>query len=210
MPRTTASRTTTTRQNARSTESARRREILDAATEVFAEKGILAATVRDIGERAGILSGSLYHHFSSKEEMMAEILVPVMRSQVEAFDAIAAETRDPEEIVRRLIAAAVAQTARNPHAARILRNDAHHIGEITGLDELVRQRTAVMSRWVATVEQGVAAGRFRGDADPRMTAMAIADVVLGAYRFMKPMGRTPADEVAEQLAALILDGLDAR
>ena len=34
----------------------------------FAEKGIIAATVRDISERAGILSGSLHHHFASKEK----------------------------------------------------------------------------------------------------------------------------------------------
>ena len=203
-------RATTSRPKARSAESARRREIVDAATEVFAEKGIVAATVRDIGERVGILSGSLYHHFASKEELIAEILVPVVRSQVEAFDAIAAETTDPEEIVRRLIAAAVAQTASNPHAARILRNDSHHIRELPGLEEVVRQQRAVMSRWVSAVKQGIAAGQFRRDADPSVTARSIADVVLGAYRFMKPVGRMPAGRVADQLAALLLEGLNSR
>lgn len=201
---------TTTRPRARPADSARRREILEAATEVFAEKGVVAATVRDIGDRAGILSGSLYHHFSSKEEMISEILVPVVRSQVEAFDAIVADTDDPDQILRQLIAGAVAQTASNPHAARILRNDTHHFRDMPGLDDVVRQQRAVMSRWTAAVKDGIAAGIFRADADPAIVTRSIADVVLGAYRFMKPLGRTPADQVAEQLAALILDGLEVR
>lgn len=170
----------------------------------------MATTVRDIGDRAGILSGSLYNHVSSKEELIAEILAPVVRSQVEVFDAIAAETDDPEQIVRRLITAAVAQTAANPHVARILRNDTHHFAELSGLDEVIRQQEAVMSRWMSAVEAGIAAGAFRADADPSIVTWSIADVVLGAYRFIKPVGRMPADQVAEQLAALILSGLDSR
>jgi AcrR family transcriptional regulator len=203
-------RTTTRRPRARLTDTARRREILSIATEVFAEKGIMATTVRDIGDRAGILSGSLYNHVSSKEELIAEILAPVVRSQVEVFDAIAAETDDPEQIVRRLITAAVAQTAANPHVARILRNDTHHFAELSGLDEVIRQQEAVMSRWMSAVEAGIAAGAFRADADPSIVTWSIADVVLGAYRFIKPVGRMPADQVAEQLATLILSGLDSR
>ena len=41
---------------------------------MFAERGLRATTVRDIADSAGILSGSLYHHFSSKEEMVDEVL----------------------------------------------------------------------------------------------------------------------------------------
>ena len=41
---------------------------------MFAERGLRATTVRDIADGAGILSGSLYHHFASKEEMVDELL----------------------------------------------------------------------------------------------------------------------------------------
>ena len=41
---------------------------------MFAERGLRATTVRDIADSAGILSGSLYHHFSSKEEMVDDDL----------------------------------------------------------------------------------------------------------------------------------------
>ncbi len=41
---------------------------------MFAEQGLRTTTVRDIADSAGILSGSLYHHFDSKESMVDEIL----------------------------------------------------------------------------------------------------------------------------------------
>src|SRR3954470_22493915 len=52
----------------------RRNELLELAAAMFAERGLRATTVRDIADAAGILSGSLYHHFASKEEMVDEVL----------------------------------------------------------------------------------------------------------------------------------------
>ena len=51
----------------------RRDELLDLAATMFAERGLRATTVRDIADSAGILSGSLYHHFKSKEQMVEEV-----------------------------------------------------------------------------------------------------------------------------------------
>ncbi|TMJ43828.1 MAG: helix-turn-helix transcriptional regulator, partial [Alphaproteobacteria bacterium] len=45
-------------------------DIVSAAAKVFRTKGYHAATVRDIAEEVGILKGSLYHHFASKEELL--------------------------------------------------------------------------------------------------------------------------------------------
>src|SRR5437660_2046296 len=54
--------------------SERRAELLALAATLFAERGFVATTVRDIADAAGILSGSLYHHFDSKDSMVDEIL----------------------------------------------------------------------------------------------------------------------------------------
>ena len=59
------------------------------------------------------------------------------------------------------------------------------------------------------VTQGIESGRFRADADPTIVTFSIADVVLSAYRYLKPMGRMSTEEVVVQLTALILEGLDA-
>ena len=54
--------------------SDRRAEILRLAADLFAERGFKATTVRDIADAAGVLSGSLYHHFNSKESIIEELL----------------------------------------------------------------------------------------------------------------------------------------
>ena len=54
--------------------SERRDQIIAIATRLIASRGYAATTVRDIADEAGILSGSLYHHFASKEAVLEEIL----------------------------------------------------------------------------------------------------------------------------------------
>jgi len=53
--------------------SERYQEILEAAAALFAERGYAATSVRDIGERVGLLGGSLYHYIKSKEALFVKI-----------------------------------------------------------------------------------------------------------------------------------------
>lgn len=174
---------------------------------MFAEKGIVAATVRDISERAGILSGSLYHHFASKAEMIVEILAPVVRGQIEEFDRIVAQNSDPTEILRHVIAAEIAQSAKNPRVARILRQDELQISVFDGLDEIVQHRRAIRARVESVITGGIKAGQFQSDCDPGITALTIFDMTVGAYRLLKPMGRYGTETLTDKLTALILHGL---
>jgi AcrR family transcriptional regulator len=74
--------------------SERRAHLVVLAGELFAQKGYRATTVREIADAAGILSGSLYHHFDSKESIGDEILSSFInevladyRDMVEELDA---------------------------------------------------------------------------------------------------------------------------
>ncbi len=53
--------------------SDRHREILEAAAALFAERGYAATSIRDIGQRVGLLGGSLYHYIKSKEDLFVRI-----------------------------------------------------------------------------------------------------------------------------------------
>ena len=54
--------------------TARRKQILDAATQVFAEKGFHRATIKEIARVAGIADGTIYTYFASKTEVLLGIL----------------------------------------------------------------------------------------------------------------------------------------
>ncbi|MEO6471071.1 MAG: helix-turn-helix domain-containing protein, partial [Aeromicrobium sp.] len=73
----------------------RREELLQIAAELFATKGFKNTTVRDIADAAGILSGSLYHHFDSKESMVDEILSSFQDELFGKYAAIVAGDDDP-------------------------------------------------------------------------------------------------------------------
>jgi AcrR family transcriptional regulator len=54
--------------------AARRNQILDAATKVFAEKGFHPTTIKDIARQAGIADGTIYNYFENKTALMLGIL----------------------------------------------------------------------------------------------------------------------------------------
>jgi AcrR family transcriptional regulator len=80
-----------------------RRRILAAAAELFVERGYAGTSIRDISERLGMTKGSLYYHFTAKEEVLVALLAPLLEA-VEAFVAAArASGRVSHDLVRRLV-----------------------------------------------------------------------------------------------------------
>ena len=53
---------------------ARRQQIMDAAAELFSVRGYHGTSMQDIGQRVGLLKGSLYAHVATKEELLLEIV----------------------------------------------------------------------------------------------------------------------------------------
>ena len=47
--------------------------LLDAAARLFAEKGYVATSMRDIAQDCGMLPGSLYYHFAAKEDLLVAV-----------------------------------------------------------------------------------------------------------------------------------------
>lgn len=62
--------------------------ILDAAREILSGKGILALTMEEVASNVGIAKGSLYQHFSSKEELLAAALLQLMRKMEDFMTAL--------------------------------------------------------------------------------------------------------------------------
>jgi AcrR family transcriptional regulator len=83
----------------------RRVQLLDAAAALFAERGFHATSMRDIAKAVDMLSGSIYYHFESKEDMLLAVYTEAATRVAERVDqAIAGET----EPWRRLEAASAA------------------------------------------------------------------------------------------------------
>src|SRR5689334_24003451 len=100
-------------------EPSRREELLAIAARLFAEKGLRATTVRDIADAAGILSGSLYHHFDSKEAMVDEILRGFLDPLFARYREIVAGGQSPRATLQALVEASFRRTNKRDEGNRI-------------------------------------------------------------------------------------------
>ena len=98
----------------------RREVILAQAGKLFARKGVSATTVREIGDAAGILSGSLYHHFESKEAMVDEILAEYLEHLQHSYSQVLRATRRSEGMPRRSDRGVVSRHRSPPRRVRDL------------------------------------------------------------------------------------------
>ena len=185
----------------------RRDEILVIAARQFAERGVASTTVRDIGAAAGILSGSLYHHFESKEQMVAELLLPVMERQVRYYRAIIGGGDAAAETLRTLIKVAVAEAAQTPDQTRMIRNDAQTFSDTPALRPVSDLLVEAAKLWASVVERGIVAREFRGDVDARLVVAAMFDAVLSATRWFSPKESKDPGRIGDALADLFLGGL---
>ena len=185
----------------------RRDEILSIAAVQFAERGVASTTVRDIGAAAGILSGSLYHHFESKEQMVAELLLPVMQRQVWQYRLIVAGNDSAADTLRALIKVAVNEAAQTPDQTRMIRNDAQTLSATPALRPVSDLLIEAAKLWASVIEHGVVVGELRDDVEARLVVAAMFDAVLSTTRWFTGVRPQQPDRVGDALADLFLGGL---
>lgn len=101
----------------------RREKILESSAELFARKGVATTTVREIGDAAGVFSGSLYHYFKSKNAIVAELMRGFITDIQLRFDQVEKTANDPEEVLRGLIRETLVVIELHPHPTAIYQND---------------------------------------------------------------------------------------
>jgi AcrR family transcriptional regulator len=80
-----------------------RQRILETASALFVEHGYAGTSIRDISERLGMTKGSLYYHFTSKEDLLFALIAPLFEA-VDEFVKAARERGQPTHaLVRRLV-----------------------------------------------------------------------------------------------------------
>ncbi|MDP3968140.1 MAG: TetR/AcrR family transcriptional regulator [Nocardioides sp.] len=188
----------------------RRAELLRIAADLFAERGYKTTTVRDIADAAGILSGSLYHHFDSKESMVDEILSTFQAGLFAEYDAVIASEDDVRTKLERLVHISFAAIDRDRPAVAIFQNDAGALAADDRFAYLRENNERFQTMWSDLINEGIRTGALRDDLDPVLTYRFIRDTVWVAVGWYRPGGPLGATEVAEQYLAILLDGLGAR
>ena len=187
-------------------DTVRRDRITAAAARLFAERGIAATTVRMIGDEVGVLSGSLYHHFSSKEEMVDAIIACYFEELLERYKAVLAKFDAPRDRLAELTRVSFRSIADHPEACEIYRNDYKYLAGIPRFAYVVKATSKVQRTWLSVIDAGVLAGDFRKDLDAALFYRFARDAIWQSARWFTPRGPHTIDEVADACVSLLLDG----
>ena len=183
-------------------------EIIAAAAKVVQTKGDHAATVQDLADAVGILKGSLYHHFKSKEDLLYLIVKEPIARLYERMTDIASSDLPASEKLRRAIRTQLeAFDQHHPHLFVYLR-------ERDEMKRRFREQFKLSPKqyercWQQILREGMKSGEFRPDLDVQVVSYGLLGMLNWLHNWYDPRGRLSVREVGDQLATLALAGLAA-
>ena len=183
-------------------------EILEAALEVFAERGLAGARVDDIAARAGVSKGTVYLYFSGKEELFIEAIRDKVARTLEGLASAAPAGPSPERL-HRFLDAHWAHLRRPQFGSlyRLIMAELHQFPELTRFyaEEVSGKVIGLLAE---IVREGVERGEFRS-VDPFVTARIIVSqlvhhAVWTSRRELFPhLGPRTDDELLQEMKAFV-------
>jgi AcrR family transcriptional regulator len=184
----------------RTRSGARRAEIVALASRMFRERGYHAVGMRAIAEAADMQAASLYHHFRNKEELLLEAIFVVDRDLVVDQLPILDGEGDHRERLARLVRGHVLHVGANRDAWWVAGRELRALSP-EKLDAVQVYRRRYQHAIADFLAAGVAAGEFACP-DPRLTALAVLDMLNGLNGWFTPGGRLGISELADRYAEL--------
>jgi TetR/AcrR family transcriptional regulator, cholesterol catabolism regulator len=188
----------------------RRELIVATAADMFARKGIRSTTVREIADAVGVLSGSLYHYFSSKDEIVKEILTGFLDAIRARYADVLAQDHDAAQTLHEVVLASLQVARQQPDATAIYQNELRYLRESPQFKDVQVGAADVQRVWLGVIERGVADGSFRADISPRIFHRLIRDAVWLSGRGQHPDAGYSTEQLADAITSIFLDGFSAR
>jgi len=185
-----------------------RRRILSAAVDLFADHGYDATSVSQVITRAGVAKGGFYHHFASKDELLYAVYGELINRQLEGMQRILAEKLSPAETLRRLIMDLVETTADSAREALVFSRELSQLGN-SRIMQMRSQRRKYHNALIKLVREAQERGQFSPVASPEIVTFTIFGVINEMPRWYRPAGRMRPEQIATEIADLVLAGLHA-
>lgn len=182
----------------KSRSNGRREHLLAVAARAFARRGYDGTTLQDVAEAAGILPGSMYHYFASKDDLFAQVHSEGFRALHQAVDRAVEGIDDPWERLQAALAAqiegVVSANAIDAVASGIMfsRVKAH----------LQRRMIAERDAYEARIRAMIEALPLPPDVDRGLLRLALLGAVAWTRVWYKPGRKTPAEIARNWIASL--------
>ena len=188
----------------------RRNEILQIARILLAEKGFEAASIREIGDAAGILSGSLYYHFATKDDMLDELVRPFVLPLLKQYETIAHSDAPASDRLRQMITFGLQNLVQEPDLLKITANDRKFFAKSDRFSYVEEAWQDIFQIWYGVLQDGTRQGLFRSDVNLHITLRMIIELLNGTVDWFRPDGRFTIEQVIETQTELLFGGLTPR
>ena len=185
-----------------------RETILRAAASIFQEKGYHAASMQDIAEAVDLKKGSLYHHVSSKQEILLALLDDALGLIVERLEGAITPDLSPSQKLRQAMQAYLGFLADNRSLSSVLLLEYRSL-EPEYKDLHIPRRDHVDRIWQGIIEEGVSAGEFQ-TLTPGLVSKALLGVLNWTITWYREDGPLSTEDIADQFTDLFLQGLKIR
>ena len=182
-----------------------REDILEAAAQVFRQKGYHGASMEDIARAVNLQKPSLYHHVSSKQDILLALLNRALELLLERLSPISSQGIPADKKLQQMIRVYLQILAENTDLSSVLLFE-HRSLERKQHARHVPHRDRFEALWRDVVEEGVASRLFVCD-DPALATRAILGVLNWTITWYHPDGALEIDEIADRYSTLLLNGL---
>ncbi len=182
-----------------------RDEILAAAAQIFSQKGFHATSMQDIAEAVNLQKASLYHHVSSKQEILVDVLDMALDLFIANMQAVMASPLPPDEMLRQAMQTYMVTILQQRDLASVLLLE-HRSLEPELHTRHIPRRDRFESLWRDLIQRGLEAGCYY-TVDPAMTARALLGVMNWVITWYSPAGELTPEQISHQYAELFLNGL---
>lgn len=166
------------------------------AADLFARKGFEATSIREIGDAAGILSGSLYHHFNSKEEMLDVMLRRFVDRLVPVYQGVVSDGGPAADTLRRLITEGLRLSVENARELTVIMHERKFLNrtpEFSYVSDVMRDVERI---WFGVLQEGVRSGELREGLDLGLLLRIIMDMISSTITWYTPGSRYTPEQIS--------------
>lgn len=181
--------------------------IIQAAAQIFRQKGYHGTSMQDIADAVQLQKASLYHHVTGKQDILVAILDQALDLLIEDMQTVVKSNHSPQEKIRLAMRTYVKRLTQDPDLSTVL------LMEHRSLDDELRaihidRRDRFEALWRGIVQEGIDSAVFR-PVDARLTSFAFLGVLNWMITWYRKEGSLSGEQIADRFADLLLSGLVA-
>lgn len=184
-----------------------RDRLMQAALELFSTKSFRGTSVQEVVAAAGVTKGAFYHHFSSKEKVLAlihdEFLVRTQANQQRILETYPTAVEQLAHMVFDLVMV----TLQHQRHVTIFFREWPEVS-VAQRAEIAARRDRPQKIYLDVVTRGIARGEFRADLDPDVAVFGIIGMCVWSYQWYQPGGRLSMEQIARQFTTMALASVE--